>query len=189
MIYLQLFLSFLKIGAFSFGGGYAAMPMIQQQMVDVYHWLSVSEFGDLVTISQMTPGPIAINAATFVGIRVAGWQGALCATMGCVFPACVIVTMIAYFYVKYQISGSTYFYIDGVSYNTENGSRSESFSAARSFEVICGPVNKNFVARITLTQYRGAPASNATKISVSKNNGPFAIKASGQSSASYTINF
>ena len=84
-----------------------------------------------------------------------------------------------YFYVKYQISGSTYFYIDGVSYNTENGSRSESFSAARSFEV----------ARITLTQYRGAPASNATKISVSKNNGPFAIKASGQSSASYTINF
>lgn len=78
------------------------MPMIQQQMVDVYHWLSVSEFGDLVTISQMTPGPITINAATFVGIRVAGWQGALCATMGCVFPACVIVTAIAYFYVKYR---------------------------------------------------------------------------------------
>ena len=102
MIYLQLFLSFLKIGAFSFGGGYAAMPMIQQQVVDAYHWLSVSEFGDLVTISQMTPGPIAINAATFVGIRVVGWQGALCATMGCVFPACVIVTMIAYFYVKYR---------------------------------------------------------------------------------------
>ena len=97
MIYLQLFLSFLKIGAFSFGGGYAAMPMIQQQVVDAYHWLSVSEFGDLVTISQMTPGPIAINAATFVGIRVVGWQGALCATMGCVFPACVIVTVIAYF--------------------------------------------------------------------------------------------
>ena len=82
MIYLQLFLSFLKIGAFSFGGGYAAMPMIQQQIVNVYHWLSVSEFGDLVTISQMTPGPIAINAATFVGTRVAGWPGALCATMG-----------------------------------------------------------------------------------------------------------
>ena len=102
MIYLQLFLSFLKIGAFSFGGGYAAMTMIQQQMVDVYHWLSVSEFGDLVTISQMTPGPIAMNAATFVGIRVVGWQGALCATMGCVFPACVIVTAIAYFYVKYR---------------------------------------------------------------------------------------
>ena len=55
-----------------------------------------------MTISQMTPGPIAINAATFVGIRVVGWQGALCATMGCVFPACVIVTVIAYFYVKYR---------------------------------------------------------------------------------------
>ena len=77
--------------------------MIQQQVVDAYHWLSVSEFGDLVTISQMTPGPIAINAATFVGIRVVGWQGALCATMGCVFPACVIVTVIAYFYVKKRV--------------------------------------------------------------------------------------
>ncbi len=61
-----IILSFLKIGAFSFGGGYAAMPMIQQQVVDAYHWLSVSEFGDLVTISQMTPGPIAINAATLL---------------------------------------------------------------------------------------------------------------------------
>ena len=100
MIYLQLFLSFLKIGAFSFGGGYAAMPMIQQQMVDAYHWLSVSEFGDLVTISQMTPGPIAINAATFVGIRVAGWQGRLCNDGMCI--PCVIVTAIAYFYVKYR---------------------------------------------------------------------------------------
>ena len=102
MIYLQLFLSFLKIGAFSFGGGYAAMPMIQQQVVLSNHWLSVSEFGDLVTISQMTPGPIAVNAATFVGTRVAGWQGALFATMGCVFPACIIVTVIACFYVKYR---------------------------------------------------------------------------------------
>ena len=122
MIYLQLFLSFLKIGAFSFGGGYAAMPMIQQQMVDVYHWLSVSEFGDLVTISQMTPGPIAINAATFVGIRVAGWQGALCATMGCVFPACVIVTAIALFLCKISSYGRT---TNGVKYFTPCGDRTD----------------------------------------------------------------
>lgn len=66
MIYLQLFLSFLQIGAFSFGGGYAAMPLIQAQVVDLHHWLSLGEFTDLVTISQMTPGPIAINSATFV---------------------------------------------------------------------------------------------------------------------------
>ena len=106
MIYLQLFLSFLKIGAFSFGGGYAAMPMIQQQVVDAYHWLSVSEFGDLVTISQMTPGPIAVNSATFVGIRIAGLPGAVAATWGCIFPSCIIVSVLAYIYRRYR-GGST----------------------------------------------------------------------------------
>lgn len=94
-----------------------------------------------------------------------------------------------YYYVKYQISGKVYFYIDGVSYNTEKGTRTESFAAARSFETICGPVSKNFAARIMLTKYRGAPTNDATKISVSKNNGPFAVKASGQYSASYVIDF
>ena len=63
MIYFQLFLAFLQIGAFSFGGGYAAMPLIQSQVIDKYGWLSTSDFSDLVTISQMTPGPIAVNAA------------------------------------------------------------------------------------------------------------------------------
>ena len=87
MIYLQLFFSFLQIGAFSFGGGYAAMPLIQNQIVDLHHWLSFSEFTDLITISQMTPGPIAINSATFVGIKVAGIPGAICATIGCILPS------------------------------------------------------------------------------------------------------
>lgn len=68
MIYLKLFISFLKIGAFSFGGGYAAMPIIQSEVVDTYHWLTLEEFTDLITISQMTPGPIAVNSATFVEI-------------------------------------------------------------------------------------------------------------------------
>ena len=67
MIYWQLFLAFLQIGAFSFGGGYAAMPLIQQQVITKYGWLSANDFTDLVTISQMTPGPIAVNAATFIG--------------------------------------------------------------------------------------------------------------------------
>ena len=62
---LTLFFSFLQIGAFSFGGGYAALPLIQHQVVDLYHWLTMNELTDLITISQMTPGPIAINAATF----------------------------------------------------------------------------------------------------------------------------
>lgn len=78
MIYLQLFLSFLQIGMFSFGGGYAAMPMIQGQVVTTHHWLSMEEFTDLITISQMTPGPIAINSATFVGIKIAGIGGCSC---------------------------------------------------------------------------------------------------------------
>jgi len=102
MIYVQLFLSFLQIGAFSFGGGYAAMPLIQNQVVDLHHWLSLSEFTDLVTISQMTPGPIAVNAATFVGTKVAGVTGAFIATLGCILPSCLIVTGIAYLYLKYR---------------------------------------------------------------------------------------
>ena len=84
MIYIQLFLSFLQIGLFSFGGGYAAMPLIQNQVVDTYHWLSMTEFTDLITISQMTPGPIAINSATFVGMKIADIPGAVIATIGCI---------------------------------------------------------------------------------------------------------
>ena len=102
MIYLQLFLSFLQIGAFSFGGGYAAMPLIQNQVVTLHGWLNLAEFTDLVTISQMTPGPIAINAATFVGTRIAGTPGALAATVGCVLPSCILVTLLAKIYLKYR---------------------------------------------------------------------------------------
>lgn len=102
MIYLQLFLSFLQIGAFSFGGGYAAMPLIQNQVVQLHPWLSQSEFTDLITISQMTPGPIAINSATFVGTRIAGIPGALAATAGCVLPSCILVTLLAKIYLKYR---------------------------------------------------------------------------------------
>ena len=102
MIYLQLFLSFLNIGLFSFGGGYAAMPLIQAQVVDAHHWLTMTEFTDLITISQMTPGPIAINSATFVGTRIAGIPGAIAATIGCILPSCIIVTCIARLYLKYR---------------------------------------------------------------------------------------
>lgn len=72
MMLLKLFWSFFQIGLFSIGGGYAAMPIIQHQVVEINGWLSMIEFGDVVTISQMTPGPIAINSATFVGTRIAG---------------------------------------------------------------------------------------------------------------------
>ena len=102
MIYLELFLSFVQIGLFSIGGGYAAMPLIQHQVVDVHPWLSITQFADIMTIAEMTPGPIAINSATFVGIRVAGLPGAVIATLGCVLPSCVIVTALAWVYYKYR---------------------------------------------------------------------------------------
>ena len=102
LILLQLFLSFLQIGAFSFGGGYAALPLIQEQVVTQHGWLSRSEFTDLITISQMTPGPIAVNSATFVGIRLAGFLGALAATFGCILPSCILVTVLSYLYLKYR---------------------------------------------------------------------------------------
>ncbi len=100
MIYLQLFLSFLQIGMFSFGGGYAAMPLIQGQVVTLHGWLTMSEFTDLITISQMTPGPIAVNSATFVGMKIAGIPGAVVATAGCILPSCIIVTILARLYLK-----------------------------------------------------------------------------------------
>ena len=102
MIWFQLFLSFLQIGLFSFGGGYAAMPLIQEQIVNIHGWLDMDQFTDLITISQMTPGPIAINSATFVGIRIGGIPGALVATLGCILPSCIIVTLLAKLYLKYQ---------------------------------------------------------------------------------------
>ena len=105
MILLELFWSFCQIGMFSVGGGMAAMPLIQSQVVDLHQWMTLTEFTDLITIAEMTPGPIAINSATFVGIRVAGFSGAIIATLGCILPSCIIVSILAWVYFKYQ--GST----------------------------------------------------------------------------------
>ena len=102
MIYLQLFLSFLQIGALSFGGGYAAMPLIQEQVVTLHGWLSMGSFTDLITIAEMTPGPIAVNSATFVGMQIAGGFGAVGATLGCILPSCIVVTLLAHVYMKYR---------------------------------------------------------------------------------------
>ena len=106
MIYLELLLSFLQIGLLSIGGGYAAIPLIQDQVVVRRSWLTLSEFTDLVTIAEMTPGPIAINAATFVGIRVAGVPGALLATLGSILPGCCIVLVLSVLYRRYGQSRS-----------------------------------------------------------------------------------
>ena len=99
---IALLLTFLQVGTFSIGGGYAAMPLIKSLTVDGQAWLTAAEFADLVTIAEMTPGPIALNAATFVGMRMAGMPGALAATLGCVLPSVVIVSLLSWLYAKYQ---------------------------------------------------------------------------------------
>lgn len=101
MIYLELFWSFVQVGLFCVGGGYASMPLIQAQVIDVHGWLSMSEFIDIFTISQMTPGPIGINAATFVGMKVAGFLGAIVATLGFVTPSFILGIILAKLFFKY----------------------------------------------------------------------------------------
>jgi chromate transporter len=93
MILIELFLSFFKIGLFSFGGGYAMISLLQDEAA-VRGWMTVAEFTDIVAISQVTPGPIAVNMATFVGFRQAGVFGALLATLGVSMPSFILVTAV-----------------------------------------------------------------------------------------------
>ena len=102
MIYLLLFWEFFIIGTLSFGGGYAVLPLIEQNIVEKQAWISATEFVDLLTISELTPGPIAINAATYAGNRVAGIPGGIVATLGVVAPSLVIVLLLAYLYKRYK---------------------------------------------------------------------------------------
>lgn len=101
MIYLQLFFHFAIVGLVSFGGGYGALPQIQAKIVDELHWMTQAQFSDVMVISEMTPGPISINAATFVGTNQAGVLGAICATLGFVFPSMIIMTVFALLLKKY----------------------------------------------------------------------------------------
>ena len=93
---LELFLTFLKIGGFTFGGGYAMIPLIQQEAVENKKWISDDDILEIVTIAESTPGPIAINAATFVGYRVGGVLGSAAATFGVVLPSFVIISIISF---------------------------------------------------------------------------------------------
>ncbi|MGL5051961.1 MAG: chromate transporter [Fusobacteriaceae bacterium] len=99
MIFFKLFYVFLKIGFFSFGGGLAMLPMVQKEVYK-YGWLSESEFLNIISISQVTPGAISINTATFVGLKMGGILGALSATLGIVVPSLVTILLIALVYEK-----------------------------------------------------------------------------------------
>ena len=101
-IIFKLFLSFLQVGLFSVGGGYAAIPLIQNQIVNVWHLMTMDEFADLITIAEMTPGPISINSATFVGMRLAGIPGAIICTVGCILMPFILCLLLAYYYYKYR---------------------------------------------------------------------------------------
>lgn len=92
---IQLFLSFVKIGALSFGGGYVMIPFIQTEIVNLHKWIKVNELLDVIGVSQMTPGPIAINAATFVGFRVSGVWGSVVATVGVTIVSFILVLIVS----------------------------------------------------------------------------------------------
>lgn len=102
-LFLQLFYTFFKIGLFGFGGGYAMLSMIQGEVVTRYHWLNSYEFTDIVAMSQMTPGPIGINSATYVGFTATGsvW-GSIVATFAVVLPSFILMLTISKFFLKYQ---------------------------------------------------------------------------------------
>ncbi len=99
---LEIFLTFLRIGAFTFGGGYAMIPLIQKETVEKHGWISDRDILEIVAIAESTPGPIAVNSATFVGYRVCGFTGALCATLGVVLPSFLVITAIAFVLREFQ---------------------------------------------------------------------------------------
>ncbi len=113
MIYLQLIYVFFKIGLFGFGGGYAMISLIQFEVVDHFAWMTMQEFADILAISQITPGPISINSATYVGFTVAGFPGAVTATVALCLPSLILMYFVIKFlfantgnrYVQYVFSG------------------------------------------------------------------------------------
>lgn len=101
MIFLELFLTFFKIGAFTFGGGYAMLPLIQQEVLS-HQWMSLEQLVNFVAVSESTPGPLAVNLSTYVGAETAGFLGALFATVGVVLPSFLIIVLVAKFYSAFQ---------------------------------------------------------------------------------------
>lgn len=110
----ELYVSFFMVGVVCVGGGYASVPLIQKQAIDIHGWLTVQEFVDIFAISQMTPGPIGINAATFVGQRVAGFAGSVAATAGFVSPSVIILCLLTWLLQKYGELGAVKGILNGL---------------------------------------------------------------------------
>ena len=102
MIYIKLLLTFFKIGLFSFGGGSAMIPMFEREIIEANGWIDSKEFVDIIAISEMTPGPIAVNSATYVGYKAAGLFGGLFATVGVILPSLILILIISHFFFKFK---------------------------------------------------------------------------------------
>lgn len=99
---INIFLSFIKIGSLAFGGAYAAIPLVEKQVVEVLGWMSYDEFSNLLAIDEITPGPIIVNAASFIGMKMAGIPGAIIATLGSIIPASIIAFILIIIYNRYK---------------------------------------------------------------------------------------
>ena len=114
MIYLELFLTFFMIGAFTFGGGYAMIPLIQKEAVDKHGWVTEDDILDIIAIAESTPGPIAINSATFVGYRACGVLGSVAATLGVVLPSFVLIFAISFVLRQFQALKAVQYAFQGI---------------------------------------------------------------------------
>ncbi len=94
MAFIKIFIIFFKIGLFTFGGGYAMLPLIEREIIETRHWITEDDFVDILAVAEMTPGPIAVNSATFVGYRIGGLGGAVAGTFGVVLPSFIIILLI-----------------------------------------------------------------------------------------------
>jgi chromate transporter len=113
MIYLELFLTFFKIGAFTVGGGYAMLPFIQEEVV-AHEWMKLSEIVNFIAVSESTPGPFAVNISTYVGSEVGGFFGSVCATLGVVLPSFIIILIVARIFEKFKTSKLVSGIMDGL---------------------------------------------------------------------------
>lgn len=114
MIYLMLFWTFFKIGLFTIGGGYSMIPMIESEVIDALGWLTREQLLDFIGVAESTPGPIALNLATFIGTSQAGFLGAVCATVGVVLPSLIIILLIAIVFEKAMKSAAVQGFFYGV---------------------------------------------------------------------------
>lgn len=114
MILWQLFFTFIKIGAFSFGGGYAMVPLIEREIIARFHWLTMPEFVDVIAIAEATPGPIAVNSATFVGYTRAGVFGSAVATVGVILPSFMIVVALSWLFLRFEKTRAVQAFFAGV---------------------------------------------------------------------------